>query len=196
MSGEELSTLKSDLLNTCRLYKERIDRAKRIYIENRAYALKDNRDIEYDIKNKVAKYFSIEYSSVAFTGSAQIGFSIHKDTLFDQNTSDLDIACIDLELFNNTWKDIIKTTRAFTDVTPFSGDEDSLEILKESIVKRGMVLIDNMPRSSKSVQYRELQHRLSREYSKHFSKVTLAIYMNEYAFCWKQDSALSTLINE
>ena len=61
-------------------------------------------------------------------------------------------------------------------------------------VKRGMIRVDAMPKSPLRTTWLDHQSQLSRSHSDLFEKVTIAIYVNEYAFCWKQDSALQTLL--
>lgn len=194
---EFFHNLKLVAIHTCRLYKERIDRSRRLFIEERSFALKDNRHIEYLIKRDVSNFFHINYSCVAFTGSAQLGFSAHKDKPFVRRVSDLDIACIDVGLFQESWVDILETTRAFTDETSFSGiPAEKIACFKESIYKRGMIRVSQLPRSSKSLEWKKFEDKMSRDYVDFFKCVSIAIYMNEYAFCWKQDSALTMLTRE
>jgi hypothetical protein len=109
--------------------------------------------------------------------------------------SDLDAACVDIDLFQRAWIDVIATTRAFTDLTPFpTTGAANINIFKEQILRRGMIRVDVMPKSQLSLSWSQFQGELSRRHTAIFRRVTLAIYMNEYAFCWKQDSALSRLI--
>jgi|GEM_PF-3303154 hypothetical protein len=196
MDAEKLPELKAKLLNVCRLHKVRLDKVKHIFIQNRSYALKDETHIEYKIKNEIANALTINYTDISFAGSAQIGFSIHKETVFDKLTSDLDVACINSTLYTKAWEDVVSATNAFNDYTNFSGGEIEAEKLKNGILRRGMILVDYMPKSSMSTNLRSLQSRLSLTHKMHFAKIKLAFYMSEYAFCWKQDSVISSLLKE
>lgn len=172
-------------------YINRLDRARRLFIEERACALTQDREAEYDIKSEASRFFNVSYSSIAFAGSAQLGFSIPKERLFVRARSDLDIACISPTLFQESWTDVISTTRAFTDETKFSGlQPDKIKLFKESILRRGMIKVRLMPRSALSLKWQSFEDRLSRKHSKIFGSVSVAVYLNEYAFCWKQDAAL------
>jgi hypothetical protein len=189
--ASDLATLKSAVREVGRRYPDRYDRARRLYVQDRAAALADDRDVEYKIKSEVHKYFDIPYSDVLFAGSAQLGFSAVKDTLFTPARSDLDIACVNTTLFQKAWVDVIEESRAFTNGAAFGSSKASeIELFKESIVKRGMIKISGMPNSQMAIRWRQFESTLTRRYSANFGGVTVAIYMNEYAFCWKQDSAL------
>jgi hypothetical protein len=176
-------------------YTDREQRARRIFIEERAASLQEEREREFSIKTEISSFFGVAYSSISFCGSAQIGFSIHKNKLFEPAVSDLDVACIDVELFQRAWIDIVSTTRAFTDSTPF-GRAPAAKIVrfKDQILKRGMIRVDAMPQSVLSQSWSHFLGIVSRKHTQIFRNITLAIYMNEYAFCWKQDSALSELV--
>jgi hypothetical protein len=191
----DLQALKSEVRKISARYDDRELRARRLFIEERAASLHFQRDEEFKIKTDVSTFFSIPYSAVCFCGSAQLGFSVHKNKLFEPAISDLDAACIDVALFQKAWIDVINTTRAFSDLTPFgSRSEESIELFKQRILKRGMILVDAMPLSLLSRSWGQFQGEISRRNTSMFRKITIAVYMNEYAFCWKQDSVLSELV--
>ncbi|MGX0965724.1 hypothetical protein AB7M63_006173 [Bradyrhizobium japonicum] len=176
-------------------YQDRELRARRLFIEERANSLRNEREREFSIKSEISTFFSIPHSAVSFCGSAQIGFSIHKNKLFEPCVSDLDVACIDIELFQKAWIDVISTTRAFTDLTPFgTRGLGQIESFKDMLLRRGMIRVTAMPQSACSRLWSQFQGKLSRKHTTMFRNINFAIYMNEYAFCWKQDSALSDLI--
>jgi hypothetical protein len=189
-----LEELKQQVRTISARYVDRQERARRLFIEERPASLRSERDREFAIKTDISTFFGIAYSSVSFCGSAQIGFSVHKDRLFAPATSDLDVACVDVQLFQRAWVDVISTTRAFTDLTPFgTAGHERIDLLKSQILKRGMIRVDVMPQSALSRAWSQFQGQLSRRHTVVFRKISLAIYMNEYAFCWKQDSTVSHL---
>jgi hypothetical protein len=190
-----LDELKSHVRTIGAKYSDREQRARRLFIEERAASLQKERDREFSIKTEISAFFNVAYSAVSFCGSAQIGFSIHKDKLFEPCVSDLDVACIDVELFQRAWIDVVSTTRAFTDLTTFgSRDPKYIEYFKQQIHKRGMIVVDAMPQSALSQSWSQFQGRLSRKHTAIFKNINVAIYMNEYAFCWKQTAGLSDLL--
>ncbi|MDP9591269.1 UNVERIFIED_ORG: hypothetical protein J2W19_003845 [Shinella zoogloeoides] len=197
MEPDSLESLKANIRKIGAKYRDRLDRSRRIYIEDRAKSLSADRDIEYSVKKDISEYFQIGYSDIYFCGSAQLGFSIHKDKVFGKQESDLDVACINTDFFQKAWTDIVDSTRAFSDLTKFSGySEDEVFLFKEQILRRGMIRISVMPSSNKSILWRSFEDKMTRKYREIFKSVSIAIYMNEYAFCWKQDSALTQLIQD
>lgn len=190
-----LDDLKLHVRTIGKKYRDREQRARRIFIEERAASLQQEREREFAIRTEISTFFRIAYSAVSFCGSGQIGFSIHKNKSFEPCVSDLDVACIDVELFQRAWIDVVSTTRAFTDLTPFGSRRPKyIEQFKGQILKRGMIRVDLMPQSPLSQSWSQFQGQLSRQHTAIFKNINFAIYMNEYAFCWKQDSALSELI--
>lgn len=176
-------------------YRNREDRARRLFVEERAASLHFDRDREYSIRSDISEFFNIPYTAVAFSGSAQIGFSIHKDRLFDPGVSDLDAACINADLFQKAWVDVIETTRSFTDLAPFGhAPPEHITLFQDQILRRGMIRVDAMPLSELSRYWSTFQGQISRRHTVLFQRISIAIYLNEYAFCWKQDSALAKLM--
>src|SRR4051812_15779383 len=98
-----LDDLKLHVRTIGKKYSDREQRARRIFIEERAASLQQERDREFAIRTEISAFFRIAYSAVSFCGSGQIGFSIHKDKSFEPCVSDLDVACIDVELFQKAW---------------------------------------------------------------------------------------------
>jgi len=57
-------------------------------------------DLEYEIKYRISQQFSLPLSSIKVVGSAHIGSSSFKKTVFIKSKSDLDIAIVDAGQFN------------------------------------------------------------------------------------------------
>jgi hypothetical protein len=190
-----IDDLKKAVLEIGSRFQDREERARRLFMTERPASLVHDPDRELRIKTKISQNFDIPYSAVSFCGSGQIGFSITKDKLFEPGVSDLDVACINAELFQRAWMDVIHTSRAFSDTSVFGRISlDRVSLFKEQIVKRGMIQIDSMPVSILSRGWKTMQNELSREHNDLYRRVSVAVYINEYAFCWKQDSALSSLL--
>lgn len=197
MSTDELTMVLSGIQKVVRAYPDRFTRARRLFVEERCAALSAERETEFEIKRRVCDLFEVPYTSVFFAGSAQLGISIRKDQLFKRSVSDLDVACVDVNLFQKAWMDAVSATRAFTDLTPFSGrGEGDVDYFKTALLRRGMIKVSSMPRSELSRRWLSFEDELSRRYSSIFGRINFAIYMNEYAFCWKQDSALSAIMRK
>ena len=184
---------RNDVQAMLRPYGNPVTRARRAYFDNATFALAGKHEVEFEIKQRVADRYDIPFRSVVFTGSAQLGFSTHKDTEFIQGSSDLDIACIDSTMYQYFWLSIQRATRAFTDQSIYIG-RDHEDNLKNHILKRGMILFDFLPKCADRTNEITFLDLLSRNYRSYFGRVTLAVYMNEHAFCWKQNSALSNIL--
>ena len=190
-----LNKLKEAVRAVGKKFPDREERARRLFITEVPAALSWQRDREFAIKTSISQQMSIPYTAVSFCGSAQLGFSVHKNKLFQTGISDLDAACIDAGLFQRAWMDVIRTTRSFTDLTPFGHTPSGLiNQFRDQIVRRGMIRVDAMPLSDLSSEWSAFQDALSRKHHSNFQRISIAIYMNEYAFCWKQDSILSQII--
>jgi hypothetical protein len=178
---------------TLRPYDDTVTRVRRAYFDAASVALADKHEIEFEIKRAISDRYSIPFRSVVFAGSAQLGFSPQKDTEFSLGSSDLDVGCIDVRLYQEVWQIVIRQTRAFTDLSQFHNEKHA-EMLRNGMLKRGMILLDFMPRCPERTAEQEFFDDLSRRYRKVFSRIGVAIYMNEWAFCWKQQSALSSIV--
>lgn len=184
---------RDDLRATLQSYPDVVTRVRRAYFDRASFALADKHDVEFEIKHLVADRYGIPFRSVVFTGSAQLGFSPQKDTEFQPGSSDLDIACIDARLFQEVWQSLLTATRAFSDLSGFSSTRHA-DRLRDQLLRRSMILFDYLPRSRIRTEEQRFLDGLSRRFRSHFGRISLAVYMNEWAFCWKQDSALSTIL--
>jgi hypothetical protein len=171
-----------------------VNQVRRAYFDRPSFALSDKHDVEFEIKKRVANRYSIPFRSVVFAGSAQLGFSPQQDTLFRPGQSDLDIACIDSGLYQKVWQ-VMTRTRALKDLSGFLNKEHS-DRMADHLLRRGMILLDFMPNCPERNEELTFFDQLGREHRRLFNRVSLALYMNEWAFCWKQASALSTVIGD
>ncbi|MBB2830844.1 UNVERIFIED_ORG: hypothetical protein GGD51_000949 [Rhizobium esperanzae] len=189
----EVDERRNTVVSAVRAQKDAISRARKIYFDSTSFALEGKHDVEFEIKKSIADRHKIAFRSVVFSGSAQLGFSPYKDTSFIAGRSDLDVACIDSSLFQEYWTTILNVTKAFNDdsvwVKPDHGSK-----LKSHLLKRGMILFDYLPASRQRTNELAFLDKLSRSYRSHFNRISLAIYINEAAFCWKQASALANII--
>ncbi|WJI79594.1 MULTISPECIES: hypothetical protein [unclassified Mesorhizobium] len=171
-------------------YHDTITRARRVFFDKASFALDGKHETEFAIKQRIASRYSIAFRSVLFAGSAQLGFSPQKDTTFEPGKSDLDVACIDNGLYQRFWEVVLRATRAFSDDSTFISDFHR-ERMKEGILRRGMILLEYLPKCPERNSEKSFMDELGKDHSAHFSRITVAVYMNEYAFCWKQASALN-----
>src|SRR3569623_1109473 len=86
-------------------------RAQRIYFAEEPFAFRGRSDADFDIRHRISRHFECDFLDVAFCGSAHLGFSPIKDTVFVPGKSDLDVAIIDHNLFQNVWRDLVRISR-------------------------------------------------------------------------------------
>jgi hypothetical protein len=168
-------------------------RVGRIFLDERAEAFSQCRSSEFEIKDEIAQFFSIPHRAVCFVGSAQLGFSPHKGTIFDPNQSDLDVACISSKLFEEAWTDVLRSSKGFSDETGFK-DKEQAAGFKDGLVRRAMIHVGLMPRSKLKEKWQNFERYLTKKHSQLFVHVKISIYFNEYSFCWKQDSGLKLIL--
>lgn len=178
--------------------REPLRRAQRVFLEEPSFAITGKKDYEFDIKQRVSNYFSVPFRSIAFCGSAHLGFSPHKNTEFRPGGSDLDIAIISMNAFQDAWATLVETTKAFTDLSGFppskKKDIDTPTSVREMMSKRGLLHLDNMPKCERFDNDRTFLDTISKKYNVMFSSVKVSFYISEYAFCWKQNSAIQGMI--
>jgi hypothetical protein len=185
--------LREELREALKPYRDATTQVRRAYFDRPSFALAGKHEVEFEIKRLVADRYRIPFRSVVFTGSAQLGFSPQKDTEFKQGSSDLDIACIDARLFQDVWQSLLNVTRAFSDLSGFNSYQHA-ERLRDQILRRSMILFDYLPRSRERAEEQRFLDGLSQRFRGNFGRISMAVYMNEWAFCWKQQSALGTIL--
>jgi len=107
------------------------------------------------------------------------------------------VAIIDVVAYQKAWMALIESTKAFTDLSRFRTRRDRRdvpEIVREMLIKRGLMHLEDMPACEKFDKDRTFLDTLSKQYNSMFSSVTVSFYMNEYAFCWKQNSAIQEML--
>ena len=92
---------------------------RKIYLTYPTSALVGNEERQFQIINEISEYFNIPIMSIQVIGSSKTGYSFHKRTSFNPLTSDLDIAIIDGNLFQQYTEWVFKTTNGFSDRTSF-----------------------------------------------------------------------------
>ena len=92
---------------------------RRVYLCYPTHALIGHEDKQYEIFNEISCHFSIPIMSIQVAGSAKTGHSFHKKTKFNPNESDLDIAIIDVGLYQRYMEIAFRETRGYSDKTKF-----------------------------------------------------------------------------
>ena len=69
------------------------------------YIFEGKEDAYYEFRKKISERFSIDFHEVFITGSAKLGFSPHKQKIFDYD-SDIDIAIVSPKLYESVLEKI------------------------------------------------------------------------------------------
>ncbi len=195
MSAAELAERRRYIKSLVQSFPDRFAQVQRVYLEEPSYCIGDRRSVEFSIKSSIAKYFGVPYRSVIFTGSAHLGFSPVKGTLFSASSSDLDVAVVSTALYERYFQMVLSQTKAFTDLRGFTqrGGLAASRDLQDKISRRGMMPLWRLPLSSEVVGDEAFLAALSQKNTAWFAGISVVIYINEYAFCWKQASTLDVL---
>lgn len=168
--------------------------ARKIYLGYPTCAFIGNEEREFDILNKIATYFKVSYNTVQVVGSAKVGFSCHKDNIFNSETSDLDIAIIDKDLFLYYVEHSFEITRGYRDLNKFPTNEQGHLLYEEYIkyIAKGIFRPDLMPSGDKKAEWRSFFTKLSTENNDLFKSINSGIYSTTYFFENKQRSNISS----
>tara|TARA_R110002124_G_scaffold283274_1_gene459129 strand:+ start:3192 stop:3800 length:609 start_codon:yes stop_codon:yes gene_type:complete len=193
---QTVNVLRGNLRAVLAPQRDRLQRAKRAVLHGLGAAESGRVEELFEIRERIASEFDTQFHNVLFCGSAHYGFSPTKGTLFDPMRSDLDVAIIDLELYRKAAEEAFRVTRGFNDLTPFThrGGQEASEMLSRQMSKRAMILMSIMPESPWVRQRDVAMSKLSNQYSNKYRSISVAIYMSDYFFCWKQDSAIETIM--
>lgn len=190
-------TRRDEIAALARQYNDPAERARRIFLDEPSYGASQKRGTEFEIKSALATQFAVPFRAVAFCGSAQLGFSAHKGSDFIAGASDLDAAIIDSIAFQRIWQTLVHATKAFTDLSGFDAqrqpDATAVQI-RDMMARRGLLHLNQMPRAREFDVSRNFLDQLSVKHRDLFARINVSFYINEYAFCWKQNSALQSLL--
>lgn len=78
---------------------ELIDFCRKKVLHGTPFIFTDKEDDYYEFRKRIAKKFDIDFHEVFITGSAKLGFSPHKDKLFNYE-SDIDVAIVSGKLYD------------------------------------------------------------------------------------------------
>lgn len=142
---------------------------------------KDNEELYFYLKQKVANYFNVSTTKIVMVGSAKLGFSIAPKKLWNNfsEESDIDIVVISEQVFDDYWKEILNFN---INVKARSEQEDKnfrefLEYFLKGWIRPDLFPFD-FPRKNEWFEFFK-----SISYGKYGNyKVAGAIFRNEYFF--------------
>jgi hypothetical protein len=169
--------------------KESTDRiALRVYVSYTTFAMKGLDDMKFEILNSISERFKLDLNHILISGSAQTGESFHKKTNFIAKESDLDIAIVDSDLYQQCLKDVYAVTKDYSDLTGFARKENTSNhpAFLENI-GRGFLRPDLMPNSKFKNDWFDFFNKLSRDYRTNFKSINAGVYSSLYFFQKKQE---------
>lgn len=103
MTKDEFDTL----LMECKDDEDVLDFARKFIIHGTPFVFDGREDEFFEFRNRIGKYFLIDYYQVYIVGSGKLGFSYLKGTEFSYD-SDIDVAIVSEELYDRYLKYIRK----------------------------------------------------------------------------------------
>ena len=173
--------------------------ASKLFLSYPTSVFLEKPEIEYQIRDRVARLYSVPISAVQVTGSAKTGFSLIKRKDFDPKHSDLDLAVIDSKLFTNYWEEAHLISNGFS-AEKFNDpiDQNGSVIFgggKKRFLKYvqlGIINPEFLPSGHMRAKIISDATRVSKDFKEHFEKITIFFYASEFFFQTKQEEAIHT----
>lgn len=169
------------------------DIIRKVYLTYPTYAFVGDEEVQFEILDQIASFFSIPINSIQVTGSGKIGRSLHKERDFDSKISDLDISIIDSALFVKYMEIVFRVTDGHRDGSQFPMDTHEGGPVKEqylAYLNKGMFRLDMMPSCKERAAVRGFFSKLSTKYNNKFKSINAGIYLSQSFFEMKQRSAI------
>lgn len=170
--------------------------ARKVFLSFPTHAFVADQELEFELMDKVARFFKVPFAGVQIVGSAKTGFSLIKDTEFDSTQSDLDIALVDRELFAKYWEVAFKRSSGFQVGTFQLVGEDQRNANERrkrflQLLQKGIISPDFFPQCVERGELEAHFLTLSQGYRSYFTKISAFIYASETFFEAKQVDAIN-----
>ena len=169
---------------------DRVDSFKvagHIYLSCPTFIFKENENIDFEIRDRISKLYSIPVRSVRVIGSAKTGFSLIKNTDFEKGRSDLDIAIVDEGIFIKIWEEAYEVSNGFSR-EKLGTPENADRFLNN--LSRGCINPDLLPSGGYRARIIRDFKSIGDSYKIFFGKITVFFYANEFFFRTKQKEAI------
>ncbi|WP_420578633.1 hypothetical protein [Ekhidna sp.] len=155
-----------------------------------------NEERQFTIIDNIAFYFQIPLNSVQIVGSAKTGRSFHKNSTFNSQNSDLDVAIIDSSLFLKYSEYVFNQTKGFRDRSdfPIRDGRSTYEEYRQYLA-RGIFRPDLMPTGKKRANWNKFFGKLSSKNKDMFKSINAGIYFSEMFFEYKQTKVIENYLN-
>lgn len=155
-------------------------------------------DEALQIVTMISSRLKIPVNNIYFSGSAKLGFSLHKNTDFRQGISDLDVAIIDPNLFALWLQEAILKSNSYTNANAFPPQLRSLgktgktaAEMFQSYASKGIIHPGLMPQCELKQNWVGFFEDLSMKNRSLFKNISGFIYLSENCFRQKQIRSLS-----
>ncbi|MHB1175863.1 MAG: hypothetical protein ACYCZJ_12140 [Sulfuriferula sp.] len=168
--------------------------ARQLYFLSPSFAFDGNHEIQLQLYERICEFLRLPLSAIRLIGSGHTGFSLVKNTQFDKEKSDLDIAIVDSHLYLELFELAFEATSGWRDITKFSGTPDQQKATKERFLKylrKGIVRPDLMPSSPRKADWENFFGKLGDDYSEFCNGISAGIYARELFMAAKQESAIN-----
>ena len=158
-------------------------------------ALIGEEERQFEILNEISQYFNIPINSIQVTGSAKVGQSFHKLSIFTPKISDLDVAIINADLFIRYSELVYRLTNGFSDKTTFSKSDGNSNFSQYTkYISKGIFRPDLMPTCTDRAKWNKFFGQLSSKHRDLFKSISAGIYLSQTYFEYKQTSIIKDYI--
>jgi hypothetical protein len=172
--------------------------ARQLYFLSPSFAFDGNHELQLRLYERICEFLKLPLSAIRVVGSGHTGFSLVKNTLFDKEKSDLDIAIVDSGLYLELFEHAFEITEGWTNITKFSGLPTQQRATKEKFlryIRKGIVRPDLMPASPRKADWGNFFGKLGDDYSSFCNGISAGVYARESFMAAKQESAIEAYLS-
>ena len=169
--------------------------ANKFYNLETSHVFKDELDLEYEIKYQISQHFSLPLSSIKVVGSAHIGISPFKNTVFTKVISDLDIAIVDAGQFNYYLNLVLLKTENYSNQLNFHNEEEKTVRNFRYRLSRGIFDFTYLKNIEEIDKFDDFFISLSTKYKDWFKDINARIYLSETCMILKQVDNIKEINN-
>lgn len=171
--------------------------ARQLYFLAPSFAFVGNYELQLQLYERICGFLDLPLSAIRLVGSGHTGFSLVKNTVFSKDTSDLDVAVVDSNLYLELFELCFEVTDGWRDVSKFPGFGPQQRNTQQRFLKylnKGIIRPDLMPASPRKADWENFFGRLADDYSKFCNGISAGIYARELFMASKQESAIQTYL--
>lgn len=172
--------------------------ARQLYFLSPSFAFAGNLTLQLGLYEKVCDFLKLPLSAIRLVGSGHTGFSLVKDTPFNKETSDLDIAIVDQGLYLDFFELAFEATNGWHDVSKFSGSPGKQKQTRDDFLRylrKGVIRPDLLPSSPQKAEWGNFFGKLGDEYSNLCNGISAGVYASEMFMAAKQESAIDAYLS-